>query len=386
MSPHLEVVEMRPRISILGAGAAGLALALDLQNRGFQVLVYSHSDHLRHVNAIQKTGCLTATGAMQISAQLRFTTDMGAAIGFSSILILTVPSTGQETLLEELQNFALHRHTIIAIPGNLFSLVAKDLQVGCILETNLSPYSCRMHDSSLVVLGKKDQLFIAASHQNMPPIFYTTIESILPVTLKWCSSVIEVSLLNINGVFHPLMMIMNAGWIESTDGGFFIYRDGLTPAVANAMDAVDRVRMQVGEAFGLQLKSALEVSNECYKHTFSSLVDLAQNSGPHNQLKAPQNLGHRNLSEDVPDLLVTWMGLAEHLGIDASPIRAVVVLVSMSTGVDYLKVGRNLQKLRLEGVESEELVVRFSVTEKKERPVVSIETFPQRDTMIMSQL
>lgn len=379
------VTDIRPRVSILGAGAAGLALAIDLQSRGTQVLVYSHPDHVRHVNAIKEKGFLTVSGLLQGYAELEFCTDIATAIGFSNMVILTVPSTGQETILEELRDFDLHQHTIIAIPGNLFSLVS-DLNVRCIVETNLSPYACRMDGSDLKILGQKDQLCVAASRRDLSPDIYEEIEKTIPVELRWCSSVVEVCLLNINGVFHPLMMLLNVGRIESTNGDFFIYRDGLTPSVAKAMVAVDRVRMQIGNAFGLELKSALEVSNECYRHNFTSLVDLGRNSAPHNKLKAPGTLEHRNISEDVPDLLTCWLSLAEKLGIDASPIKAVIVLVQMATGIDYLEAGRNLQKLRLENVSRKELAKRFRAGKKEPRTRMPIDSFPPPGRMIMSRL
>lgn len=350
---------MRSKVSVLGAGPAGFALAIDLQSNGTNVLVYSHSAHLRHANHVKNKGHLRARGAIEGSAILHVTSDMGEAVAFSRILILTVPSTGQETVLKELRKFPLHRHTIIAMPGNLFSLIA-NMDVGCVLETNLSPYSCRMDEDGLVVMGKKNQIFIAALQKGLGPVAYSTIRHILPVELRWCSSVIEVCLLNVNGVFHPLMMLMNAGRIESTAGDFYIYRDGLTPSVANAMAAVDRVRIEIGKAFGLSLKSAVEVSNECYGHNYTNLVELAQKSAPHNKLKAPTNLDNRNISEDVPDLLVCWHSLAEKLGIDASPIKAVIILVEMATGIDYLKTGRNLKRLHLEDISRDQLIERFS--------------------------
>jgi opine dehydrogenase len=156
-----------------------------------------------------------------------------------------------------------------------------------------------------------------------------------------------------------LMMLMNAGRIEDTAGDFNLYSDGLTPAVANAMLAIDRARIQIGAALGLSLRSAVDVSNECYGANYTDLVDLARNSPPHNKLKAPSDLSNRNISEDVPDLLVPWYCLAEVLGIDAAPIKAVIVLAEMTTGVDYMSTGRNLRRLNLEGVTREDLIERF---------------------------
>jgi opine dehydrogenase len=356
---------MRPTVSILGAGPAGLALAIDLQVRDINVLVYSHSEHLHHVNAIEKTGYLTATGFLQGTETLRFTTDIGLAICFSNVLILTVPSSGQETILAELEPFSLRSHTVVAMPGNLFSLIATK-NFGCILETNLSPYSCRMVDDTLIVFGKKEEISIAASRQSLPTSLYNTIGDIIPVRLKWCSSIIEVSLLNVNGIFHPPLMLMNAGWIESTGGDFGLYSDGLSPAVENTMKALDRVRIQIGEAFGLRLDTALESSNECYGHDFSTYVQLGRCSGPHRDLKAPRSLQHRNITEDVPDLLVSWSTLAAKLGVDATPMRAVVVLTHMATGVDYFEIGRNAHKLRLESMSRKDLIAKYSANNHKE--------------------
>ncbi|KAK3367577.1 6-phosphogluconate dehydrogenase [Podospora didyma] len=349
-------------VSIIGAGPAGFALAADLQSRGNRVLVYSHPTHLRHASHVLKQGHLQITGAITGFATMRVTSSISDAIAFSPVLLLTVPSTGQETVLDALRPFDLRQHTIVAIPGNLFSLIASDLDVGCILETNLSPYSCRIDSpGTLTVLGKKNRILIAPLHHtSLTPSIYNTIQELFsPVSLRWCTSIIEVCLSNINGVFHPLMMLMNAGRIESTSGDFLLYRDGLTPSVANAMVAVDQVRIKIGRAFGLKLKTSVEISNECYSQGFSDFVDLATNSPPHNKLRAPGGMENRNLSEDVPDLLVCWYSLAVKLGIGAGPIQAVIVLVEMATGRRYLETGRNLKKLNLEGVERGELVERF---------------------------
>ncbi|KAL7947785.1 6-phosphogluconate dehydrogenase [Trichoderma barbatum] len=349
---------MQRKVSIIGAGPSGFALAADLQNRGIDVLVYSHPDHFRHANEVISNGQLTVRGKIEGCMPVCITSDMDEIVGFSTIIILAVPSTGHETVLQQLRRFPLQQHTIIAIPGNLFSLIA-DMDIGCVLETNLSPYSCRMEKNELLVLGKKNLIHIAALQSPPSRAVYDAVQEIMPVKLYWCSSVIEVCLLNINGVFHPLMMLMNAGRIENTNGDFFLYRDGLTSSVAKVMIVIDQVRMQIGRAFGYSMKSTVKVSNECYNHTFSDLVDLARNSGPHKGLKAPSNLQNRNISEDVPDLLVCWHSLAEKLGIDASPIKAIIVLAQMATGADYFQSGRSLRKLHLEGISRRELIERF---------------------------
>ncbi|KAK8068782.1 hypothetical protein PG994_005398 [Apiospora phragmitis] len=361
-------MEFQQCVSIIGAGPAGFALAADLLSHGKNVLLYSHPTHLRHANSVREKGCLQASGAMEGFADIPITTDMTEVIAFSQVVFLTVPSTGQETIIQEMKGYDLRQHILIAVPGNLLSLI-KDahMEVGNILETNLSPYSCRMEEGQLLVLGRKKRIMIAALRNDHPsgnsagPGFRDVIQDLFPgVRLGWCSSVVEVCLSNINGVFHPLMLLMNAGRIESTGGDFLLYRDGLTPAVAAAMLGVDQVRLEIGAALGLQLESTLDVSNACYDQAFTSLVTLAQRSPPHNRLRAPAGFENRNISEDVPDVLVPWCALAGALGVDASPIAAVIVLAEMATGESFMETGRNLRKLQLDTVTRRELVARFS--------------------------
>ncbi|KAI6279114.1 hypothetical protein ACKVWC_009444 [Pyricularia oryzae] len=344
--------------AILGAGPAGFALAADLQNHGTETLVYSHPEHQQHARQVQARGCLAVDGVFRCVQNVHITTDMAEAVQFSRILVLAVPSSAQESILQLLRPFDLSQHTIIAVPGNLFSLV-NGLRVANVLETNLSPYSCRMDDQGrLLVFGKKKRVFIAALHRDR--VRYSEVQAVFPrVDLRWCT-IIEACLCNINGTFHPPLVLLNAGRIEDTAGDFLSYRDGLTRSVANAMEAIDLVRSKIGAAFGLHIGSSLQISNECYDQHFEDLVDRGRHSPPHNKLRAPPTIRNRNISEDVADLLVAWHCLAQKLGIDASPITAVIVMAQMVMGEDYMRTGRNLAKLKLEHVSRDELVRRFA--------------------------
>jgi hypothetical protein len=72
-----------------------------------------------------------------------------------------------------------------------------------------------MEKGGLLVLGKKDLIFIASLQRDIYPAVYDTTQRIFSLELRWCSSIIEVCLSNVNGVFHPLLMLMNAGRIET---------------------------------------------------------------------------------------------------------------------------------------------------------------------------
>ncbi len=69
------------------------------------------------------------------------------------------------------------------------------------------------------------------------------------------SSVLETALSNLNAVFHPTGMIMNAGWIEHTGGNFLFYREGITEAVGRVTAAVDAERMAIARALRVPVRS-----------------------------------------------------------------------------------------------------------------------------------
>src|SRR5262249_39358125 len=68
--------------------------------------------------------------------------------------------------------------------------------------------------------------------------------------IQQASSVLETGLSNLNAIFHPEGMIMNAGWIQHTDGNFLFYREGFTDAVGRVTTAADAERMAVAKALG----------------------------------------------------------------------------------------------------------------------------------------
>ena len=76
--------------------------------------------------------------------------------------------------------------------------------------------------------------------------------------IRKLTSVIEAALSNMNAVFHPPGMIMNAGWIEHTNGGFLFYKEGFTPAIGRVTAAVDEERVAVAKALGVPCVTFLE--------------------------------------------------------------------------------------------------------------------------------
>jgi opine dehydrogenase len=125
------------------------------------------------------------------------------------------------------------------------------------------------------------------------------------------ANVLQTSMANTNMVVHCIPMLMNAGRIEGTKGDFRFYFDGMPESVCRAMEAVDRERLAIAKAFGLDLMSTVETIRTQYKVAGDDLhsVILANPAFGGTKPDAPKTLDHRFLTEDTPFSMVPLVEL-----------------------------------------------------------------------------
>src|SRR5439155_16169421 len=138
--------------------------------------------------------------------------------------------------------------------------------------------------------------------------------------IQTASSVLETGLSNINAVFHPPGMIMNAGWIQHTGGDFLFYREGFTDAVARVTAAVDAERMAVAKALGIPAIPFLDFFHQAGLTTKAArdsgdISRACRESEPNKTIKSPSSLDHRYVHEDVGYGLVPIAALGALAGV-----------------------------------------------------------------------
>ena len=91
-------------------------------------------------------------------------------------------------------------------------------------ETMTLTYICRMAGPATVeIYSYTKKLGFAALPGRKTGELHDRLKPLYPELVPK-SSVIETGLANINAIFHPPGMLMNAGWIEHTQGGFLFYQ------------------------------------------------------------------------------------------------------------------------------------------------------------------
>ena len=324
-------------------------MAVDLVQRGFDVLLYADPGHRRSLDAIDAAGGLTAKGIRTGHVAPRLSTRLSDALEFSDHLIVALPASAHDALIAALVMHDLRSHTLIGINGNFFVLAAaRRISARLIAETSTAPFAARVRGNVVTVKGEKAMMWAGAG---APPTASDRerVQRCFSMPLEWMPSALAVDLCCVTGVIHPAPMLMNAGRIESTAGDFLFYREGMTSAVGKVMHAVDMERCAIASGLGLALPSALEMMNRYYGLHHDDLSSFAFHSHVHNVEKStPDSLQHRYLLQDIPYVLTPWAALGRRLGVATRAIDSLIRLACLATGETAMGGERTLASIGLD--------------------------------------
>jgi opine dehydrogenase len=355
-----------PRVSVLGAGNGGCAIAADLVRRGIACTLFDLPSFDAVVAPIREAGVLRLTGVLGDVTVVapRVTTDMRAAVQDADVLLVAVPAFAQVAFAEACAPFLRDGQVVVLTPGSTGGALAVAhvlrragrLEGVAVAETLSLPFACRKVDPVHVhVSGVKDNLPIAAFPSSANGRVATALEDVFPAGLAMAANVLETSLNNLNAMAHPVPALLNAGWIETTGGDFRFYNDGVSPSVARAMDAADRERLAVVAALGLPPVPATEWDRRLYGLVGDTTYELNRDSWVHQDIRAPKELRSRYLTEDVPFGLVPIASIARELGVATPTIDLVIDLACLLLGEDLRASGRTATSLGLAGRTAEQM-------------------------------
>ena len=353
-------------IAILGAGNGGCAAAADLTLRGYEVRLYSRSEQT--LQPILKRGGieLVESGKEDFAKPRLVTNELKAAVSGAELIVIAAPAVAHEELLAGLASHLREEQMILLNPGHtggalhaawLFRRLNLKPKV---CETVTLTYICRLIQPARVEIYRRtENLRFAAFPGKLTAELLREVGAVYP-NLFAAGNVLETGLSNINAIMHPAGMVGNAGRIEAGPGDFYFYRDGITPAIANVIDAVDRERLKVGERLGLPRRSFVELFHQAGLTTeraraSGSVYQAIRESAPNQTIKAPASLNHRYLHEDVGFGLVPMSELGKFAGVETLVIDALITLASEINQTDYRRKGLTLERMGIAGVSPENL-------------------------------
>jgi opine dehydrogenase len=348
------------KIVVMGAGHGGQATAGDLALRGHEVTLYEHPDFKATIDAINaKGGCITLENRISGQGRLRLaTTDAAEALKGAELIYFAAPSFAQKPFFDLSMPYFEDGQVIVLSPGNYgtFALkraLGKRVLIG---ELDNLPYVCTAREPGLVeVKSVKRDIMLAT----LPMADYAAVDAAMRnayvTTWKRGKNVLDTSMAGINMTLHCLPMLLNCG---SIDGGrdFRFYTDGMPPRVCAVMEALDRERLAVGEAFGLRLPGVADAIKGMYGVQGDDLYSVIQNNTAYTNIPAPKTMRHRFITEDVPFGLVPAIAFGDLTGVETPVMDATLALCDEVVGGSQSAAGQNMAAMGLDGKRLNEIV------------------------------
>jgi len=362
----------KPTFAVLGAGNGGTATAADLTVRGFDVHLWEHPDFKENIKPYLENGginleVLPSTPLKEGFAKVKLiTTDIEKAINGVDVVMIIVPSFAHKTVAELCVPYLQEGQVVVINPGNFgaaiqFSNIFKQkgkVKKVIFAEAECLIYACRKKDPQTIwIRGYKEGLRIVAFPAKENDKVISLIKQVYPEVLPGYN-VFETGLSNPNPIIHTPIMLLNAGLIERPVD-FLFYKEGMTPAIAKVVEAIDAERMTIGRAFKTEMRSMYEQDKEWYGYQGAvgkNIYETTVNNSIYQWSKAPNTFQHRYLTEDIPYGLAAIEDLGKKVKVNTPIVTSMINLAELVVGENLRKDCRTLNKLGMNEMSVEDII------------------------------
>jgi len=355
------------KISILGAGSVGFAFAGYLGVSGYNVCLYEDSSFEKGIKDVKKHEGIHVTGAVEGFGEINHvTTSIEEAVKHAEVIVIAVPANAHRVMAEACAPYLEEGQIILISPSKPFAAYEFATTIKEVGNTNRiyiaessNIFACRKGETNDVnIVGMREHIEIAALRSSDTDYVVQKIEKFLPGIER--SELLEITLNDIGILVHPAPAVLNAGWIESTEGNFDFYWEGMSPAVCNILEKIDEERVAVGKALGLDLPTIFDYMQTEKAKENATLHELIRSNellgGPKiGTLVCPKHLEYRYITEDVPFGLVPFSEIGQVINIQTKYMDMIISLASAMNKVDYRKNGRNLTRMGIQATSLDEL-------------------------------
>lgn len=348
--------------AVLGAGGGGRASAYLLASHGLAVRLWEAPQFAANLGDL--AGALRQDAAPTGEVPLeRVTTDLPSAIADADLIVSCVQRGSHRFIGEQLAACMTDAQWLLINPGSLGGALeiaaifrAHGRALPRIAETATLAHCARPVPGGVRTTLTVRHVFCAALPAARTAEMLNLLAPFYPHLVP-AHSVVETGLYNGNPVLHPAIALLNAAALERNDGTFRFYGDGMSPAVARLIEAVDTERQALAHAFGFALIPEPQLSVMQGYADHGDYLNCYRDSGVFAPLIAPNTLDHRYMHEDVGEGLVTWLALAEVAGVSLPTVEALVTLAETITGNDYRRAkAERLARIGLGGMAREEML------------------------------
>lgn len=343
------------RYTVVGAGHGGKSMAAHLALKGKEVTLYNRN--YSHIEIIAKRKGIDLEsypdGPHGFGELVKATSDMQEALADAEVVMLVVPSSAHADLATVMAPHLKDGQIVVLNPGRTFGAIEFDMVLrrsGCTADIFLAEaetfiYASRSDGPAQGRIFRiKEAVPLAALPATRTEHVLEAIHDAYPQFIDGVN-VLNTGLNNMGAIFHPALTILNAGRIESTNGDFQFYIDGVTPSVAIVLEALDRERVTVASSIGIRARTATEWLELAYNVKGENLYQAIHNQTGYFGIKAPSTLAHRYIFEDIPMSLLPIASLGKQYGISVRAMDSIIRLACIIHKKDYNRIGRTVERL-----------------------------------------
>jgi opine dehydrogenase len=347
------------RVAVMGGGNGSHTIAADLSLKGLTVNMFEMEQFAGTMRGVFETREIEMTGvAGNGMARLNLvTSDIRRAVEDVEIIFLPLPGFTVSVYAKLLAPFLKNEQIVVLMPGTLSALEFREtlrangnVDGPLIAETGGLPFATRLIGPGRVkTFHIRSVCGLAAVPGDKGNQVYAKLKDLYPVKLK--KTVVETGLGHLTPLLHPAGSLLNAGRIERSHGEFYMYEEGMTLSVVKVIEGVDKERLRIGEALGIDLPSGVDMMVESGYGPRGTLWESLNGSAGLTPVKGPDSLANRYVTEDIPYGLVAWASLGHAVGVATPVMDALIGIGGTIMGKNCWQDGRNLKKMGLAGMD-----------------------------------
>lgn len=341
---------MIERITVVGAGSTGHAVAGIMAMRGFQVTLHDDERFAQRLAKIEQVGGIALRGEVRgIGKPAKVTTDTAEALRGAQAIFIHVMSDRHEEIARRIAPYLEDGQHIMIIPGNLGAFIFRKVfrEMGVTAKVTVSEKEgnfcpCRLTADAEVTVGLP--LNLKGKMASLPASDTETAIKALEGVVEYGANknVLEGVINAGNVINHIASTILAAAEIDHKGDKFSLFKYAFTPASVRCIGKIREERKAVIEAMGMtehgnpmgMIEKVQHLEAHPEVHTFYEYMD------------GPSALDHRYLHEDCGCGGALAVSAAKRLGLEMPVLASFLGVAGAINDRDYMgKDGRTLENL-----------------------------------------
>lgn len=340
---------MIERITVIGAGSTGHAVAGVMAMRGFKVTLCDNESFSKELNAVKELGFIQLRGRIRgIGAPAKVTTDPAEAIPGAQAIFIHVPSDRHEEVARFIAPYLEDGQHILIIPGNLGAFIFRKVfqEMGVTAKVTLTEKEgnfcpCRLSAPAEVTVGLPLNLKgkVASLPASDTERVLKDLEGVVEYTAN--ANVFEGVVNAGNVINHIASTVLSAAEIDHKGDKYSLFKYAFTPHVVHCISKIAAERKAVIEAMGMtQHGEPMGMINKILH-----LEEHPEVSVFYEYMDGPSALDHRYLHEDCGCGGAFVLSVAKRLGMEMPVLEAFLGVAGAINDRDYIHGGRTLENL-----------------------------------------